>query len=71
MFMGIRVRGWNDGFPVGKWIDIVSDTRLGDLSYGIVEMPSVVPEPAAWMLAITGAICLRHGLSRRQAASAA
>jgi hypothetical protein len=59
MFMGIRVRGWNDNFPVGKWIDIVSNTRLGDLSYGIVEMPSVVPEPASWILALTGAACLR------------
>jgi hypothetical protein len=71
MFMGIRVRGWNDSFPVGKWIDIVSNTRLGDLSYGVVEVPPVVPEPAAWMLALCGAVCLRLAIIRRRRNAAA
>jgi hypothetical protein len=66
MFMGIRVRGLNDDFPVGKWIDIVSNTRLGDLSFGIVEI-TPVPEPAAWLLVfcgLGGGIALRDRLSK-------
>lgn len=65
MFMGIRVRGSNDNFPVGKWIDIVSNTRLGDLSYGVVKVVTAAPEPAAWMLALAGAIGLRLVMARR------
>lgn len=55
MFMGIRVRGRNASVPVGKWIDIVSDTRLGDLNFGVVEVVSPVPEPALGMLLVSGA----------------
>jgi hypothetical protein len=53
MFMGIRVRGRNSSVPVGKWIDIVSDPRLGDLNFGVVEV-APVPEPAAEMLLASG-----------------
>jgi hypothetical protein len=71
MFMGIRVRGWNDSFPVGKWIDIVSNTRLGDLSYGVVKVPVAVPEPAAWVLALTGAFCLWRAAACKRSTFAA
>jgi len=59
-FGGIRVRGATSGVPVGKWIDIVSDNRLGDLSFGIVEINSAsvenppAPEPGAFVLAALG-----------------
>jgi hypothetical protein len=56
MFMGIRVRGWNDSFAVGRWIDIVPDTRLGDLSYGVVKVPAVVPEVPTWVSAVFGLV---------------
>jgi hypothetical protein len=57
---GIRVRGANATVPVGKWIDIVSNGRLGDRSFGIVEILSgsienpPVPEPGAFVLAALG-----------------
>jgi hypothetical protein len=54
MFMGIRVRGSNSSVPVGKWIDIVSDTRLGDLNFGVVE---VVPEPSLVVMMIGSSAC--------------
>jgi hypothetical protein len=53
MFMGIRVRGRNSSVPVGRWIDIVSDTRLGDLNFGVVEV-TPVPEPALGLLLVSG-----------------
>jgi hypothetical protein len=56
-FMGIRVRGRNSSVPVGRWIDIVSDTRLGDLNFAVVEV-TPVPEPAVWMLLASGAVCV-------------
>jgi hypothetical protein len=55
MFIGIRVRGRSSSVPVGKWIDIVSDTRLGDLNFGVVEVIPV-PEPALGMLLVSGAV---------------
>jgi hypothetical protein len=54
MFMGIRVRGRNSSVPVGKWIDIVSDPRLGDLNFGVVE---VVPEPSLAIMMLSGLAC--------------
>jgi hypothetical protein len=55
-YVGIRVRG-NTGAPVGHWIDIVSDGRLGDTNYGVVEVESTgpsAPEPSAFLLASLG-----------------
>jgi hypothetical protein len=60
IYMGIRVRGENDDTRVGKWIDIVSNSRLGDLSYGVVEI-TPVPEPAACVMALMGLGCLAFG----------
>src|SRR5262245_27122760 len=61
-FIGIRVRGKDASFPVGKWIDIVSDTRLGDLNYGVVEVQSML-DPSSWELMGNAAICI--GIARR------
>jgi hypothetical protein len=65
MFMGIRVRGEQDDTRVGKWIDIVSDTRLGDLSFGVVEMPAAVPEPSTWISMLGGVLLISVAKRRR------
>jgi len=59
-FGGIRLRGSSSKVPVGHWIDIVSDSRLGDRSFGVVEIASgsvenpPAPEPASIVLAAMG-----------------
>jgi hypothetical protein len=71
---GIRVRGRNASVPVGKWIDIVSDGRLGDLNFGVVEVTSgsaenpPTPEPSTFVLAaLGGAAVIGYRLKRRKA----
>ena len=57
-YVGIRVRGSSGAIPVGHWIDIVSDGRLGDLNYGVVEVDGMgpgAPEPSTFLLATLGA----------------
>jgi hypothetical protein len=57
-YVGIRVRGSNANIQVGHWIDIVSDGRLGDTNYGVVEVEGTgpsAPEPSAFLLATLGA----------------
>jgi hypothetical protein len=59
-FGGIRLRGSNANVPIGHWIDIVSDDRLHDTSFGVVEIASgsvenpPAPEPASIVLAALG-----------------
>jgi len=77
-FGGIRVRGRNASVPVGKWIDIVSDNRLGDVSFGVVEIVSgsvenpPAPEPASFVLAALGATALiAHRRAKRERTNSA
>jgi hypothetical protein len=67
-YTGIRVRGSTGSIPVGHWIDIVSDGRLGDLNYGVVEVEAQgpgAPEPSAFILAALGAAIGLGGRSLR------
>lgn len=74
-FGGIRVRGSNANVPVGHWIDIVSDSRLGDKSFGVVEIVSgsaenpPAPEPGTFILAsLGGALLTAQRYWKRRAA---
>jgi hypothetical protein len=68
-FAGIRLRGSTAAIPVGHWIDIVSDGRLGDLNYGVVEVEGMgpgAPEPSAFVLAALGGAVGLGGRSLRR-----
>jgi hypothetical protein len=68
-YTGIRVRGSNANIQVGHWIDIVSDGRLGDLNYGVVEVEAQgpgAPEPGAFILAALGTTIGLGGRSLRR-----
>jgi len=75
-FGGIRLRGSNANVLVGHWIDIVSDSRLGDRSFGVVEIASgsvenpPAPEPASIVLAaMGGAAVLVHRRAKARKAN--
>jgi hypothetical protein len=76
-YAGIRLRGSSSKVPIGHWIDIVADSRLGDRSYGVVEIvsgsaenPPPAPEPASIVLAVmAGAALLMHRRARTRKVS--
>ena len=53
--------------PGGQWHDIVADNRFNDVTFGVVEIDSVIPEPttlAIWSL--LGCVGLAPGCRRRK-----